>query len=236
MVQASSRRALGVVVGLLLGFLLGPAVRVEAQAVPMCIGCTPDYKVEVTPDGSGISRVAGTLGLQETFTVKNVGLYSDTYTLTCSTTGKVTCTNVSPGSVALGSNATQLVTVTYNTSTAGSGVLTLRAQGASDFWDTGSYNVTVTSAPPPPTVTLVLPTLTSGSRAVVARRQPVIDQRRAVVTEMRAVHALAVQRCCRYLGVHRALVTYAVRRDPSPPCERRCTPSLRPSRAGAVPA
>jgi hypothetical protein len=145
-----------------------------AQAVPMCIGCTPDYKVEVTPDASPISRVAGTLGLQESFTVKNAGLLSDAYTMTCSTTGNVTCTNIAPSSFSLSSNQTQVVTVTYNTGSAGSGTLTARAQGVSDFWDTGSYNVTVTSAPPPPTVTLVLPTLTAGSRAVVARRQPVI--------------------------------------------------------------
>ena len=39
-------------------------------------------------------------------------------------------------------------------------------------------------------------------------------QRRAVVTEMRAVHALAVQQSCRYLGVHRALVSYRPQRDP----------------------
>lgn len=174
MVRAPSRRRLVVVAGLVLGFVLWPDIRVEAQAVPMCIGCTPDYKVQVTPDASPISRVAGTLGLQETFTVKNVGLLSDAYTMTCSTTGNVTCTNIAPSSFSLSANQTQLVTVTYNTGVAGSGTLTARAQGASDFWDTGSYTVTVTSAPPPPTVTLVLPTLTSGSRAVVAGRRPVI--------------------------------------------------------------
>lgn len=39
-------------------------------------------------------------------------------------------------------------------------------------------------------------------------------QRRTVVTEMRAAHALAVQQSCRYLGVHRALLTYRRHRDP----------------------
>ena len=39
-------------------------------------------------------------------------------------------------------------------------------------------------------------------------------QRRAVVTEMREAHALAVQQTCRYLGVHRALVCYRPQRDP----------------------
>lgn len=38
------------------------------------------------------------------------------------------------------------------------------------------------------------------------------DQRRAVVTELRTVHALPLARVCRYLGIHRALVRYVPQR------------------------
>lgn len=41
-------------------------------------------------------------------------------------------------------------------------------------------------------------------------------QRRAVVTDAQASRGLPLARACRYLGVHRALVRYVVRRVPSP--------------------
>jgi putative transposase len=42
------------------------------------------------------------------------------------------------------------------------------------------------------------------------------EQRRAVVTALRAAHHLRLRQACIYLGVHRALVRYAARRRPVP--------------------
>jgi len=105
----------------------------------------PPYAVAVTPDGTpSATRSANTGGYSETFTVKNVGYYSDTYTgITCGGYVNVTCTGATPGSLTLGSQASQTVTATYSVAGAGTGRLTLSAASANAS-DGAWYAVPVT--------------------------------------------------------------------------------------------
>ncbi len=142
-------------VGLVFGFVLSVTMghRLEAQTItPLCVsGCIPDYKVTVTPDGTNAgNKTLSTSGYTAVFTVKNTGALADTYSLTCSGNLLTTCTNISPSSVSLGSNATRTVTVTYSTgSVLGAGQVKLQARSPdTDFSDTGYYTLTVTGTYP----------------------------------------------------------------------------------------
>src|SRR2546428_771573 len=64
------------------------------------------------------------------------------------------------------------VTATDERGAAVTGLLTLGATGSGPVADTGSYNVTVSATLP--TVTILAPVLTSGQRAVVSNRQPLV--------------------------------------------------------------
>jgi YD repeat-containing protein len=149
--------------------LTGIARGARAQ-VTQCIDCGVPYSVEVTPDGATVSKATnGTY--TASFTVRNNGDLSNTYGFECSTLGPVTCGVVSPSSVTLGTFTQATISVTYSTTaTVGSGRVTLEASGTS-AQDVGYYTVTTVA---PPIVTLVVPTINDGTRALVRTRQPLI--------------------------------------------------------------
>lgn len=143
-----------------------------AQHGPLCPSCQ-FYRVEVSPDGPyDPNRAKNSNGYTTKFAVLNSGNVTDTYTITCHTTGGVTCTNVNPSSLTLTSFQQDTVTVTYNVGSSG-GRLTLDALGSADVSpaeDTGWVLVST-----PPVVTLVLPRVTNGAdTAVVHTRTPLI--------------------------------------------------------------
>jgi len=105
------------------------------------------YQVTVTPKGTTTpTRPATTGGYSAVFTVQNTGQNSDTYAISCGSTGSVTCTRTSATSLPLGSGVPQVDTAWYNVGTQGSGTLTLTAASASSR-DSGSYAIPV--GPPP---------------------------------------------------------------------------------------
>lgn len=139
--------------------------RTPALAQQQCVtNCT--HAVVVTPDGTVRARaITGTYA--DTFTVKDTSDIADTYTFTCQHTGGIGCVSVNPTSKKLfGSGDSVRVAVTYTV--ASSGLVILQADGANSS-DNGNYSVLAN-----PTVALVAPVLTSGSRAVVHNRQPLI--------------------------------------------------------------
>ncbi|HSE28158.1 MAG TPA: RHS repeat-associated core domain-containing protein [Gemmatimonadales bacterium] len=120
----------------------------------------------VTPDGTGLQALPGSSGNVATFFVANTGTSTYTFSLTCSATGAVTCTNA-PASIALDPEETQDIEVTWSYGSGG-GAGTIRLATSHDQ---GYHNVTEY---PKPVLTLVVPTETSAGRAVVRNRQPVL--------------------------------------------------------------
>ena len=104
------------------------------------------WSVSVTPDNAtGPNWGPNTGSHQALFTVTNTGSggSTDTYTLTCSATGNVTCTSVKPTSKSLVNGAFFTDTVTYAVTGPGTGVLKLTATGTVSATDQGSYNIQV---------------------------------------------------------------------------------------------
>ncbi len=103
--------------------------------------------VLVTPDDSAApERPAQSGGHSQTFTVKNTGTGSETFTITCSGSTNVTCTGANPSSVSLSSGAQTNVTASYSVTNGGTGALTLTATSVNfpSVADVGSYAITVT--------------------------------------------------------------------------------------------
>jgi len=132
---------------------LGAAARAPYQ--PPC----PDImSVSVTPDGGSAQWAANTNGHTATFTVYNTGACNDNYTFSYTVSGTISGVSLDKTSapVLVGDNTT--VTATYNVGSAGSGVLTLKANGTTlgsnglKAADNGYFNVTVTPPPPPPQI------------------------------------------------------------------------------------
>jgi len=152
---------------LLVGAVAPP--RVAHAQITNCISCGVPYSVDVTPDGATSTVNTGVTDTAA-FTVRNNGDNSNTYSFECFATGVLVCGTITPPSASLGTFTETTVKVAYTKTGVGSGTLTLEADGTQAV-DVGSYNITVVA---PPAVTLVVPTLTSGSRAVVRTRQPLI--------------------------------------------------------------
>ncbi len=161
---------LAVVVPVLFALAMPSALRGQGPPPPCQSGCTGGG-IEVTPDASPLDRLSNLTGQVVSFTVTNTNTTSiRSGTLSCSATGQVTCTNIDVTSYSLDPNGDFItVQATFSTGTAGAGTLTLTASGTSG--DIGSYSITVVA---PPTLTLVVPRLTSGSRAVVNNRTPTL--------------------------------------------------------------
>ena len=144
--------------------LLTVATIATAQECPSC----QQWAVAVIPDGGATAAALNSGPHSVVFVVENTGtmVEGETYTLTCSSTGGITCGTVTPSSVYLQPDETAEVTVTFSIgSTAGDVRLTATDMST----DLGWY--TVSSSP---AITIAAPILTSGSRAVVRNRQPVI--------------------------------------------------------------
>jgi RHS repeat-associated protein len=121
-----------------------PGGEVQPLCVQGCGGGVPDYEVQVSPDGQGVTRSAfGTF--TETISVFNSGMLADSYDITCYGTGGITCLEVSPSVLALDGRQVASVTVTYSTGGAGVGGLYVAADSPpTDVHDDGSFIVTVT--------------------------------------------------------------------------------------------
>ncbi|MGH6690195.1 MAG: hypothetical protein ACREF4_05895, partial [Gammaproteobacteria bacterium] len=125
--------ALGLL-ALLAGTALMPRVAAaqEGPGVPFCVA--------VTPDAKAVNRTVA--AQSDTFWVWNCGTIGDTYVLTCSATGSITCTGLSQTQVTLAAGLQTTITASYSAA-AGSGQLTLTAVGlAEEVSDTGWYVIT----------------------------------------------------------------------------------------------
>ena len=111
------------------------------QVQPMCqTGCFGTYGVVVTPDGSTKATPPNVTGQTALFNVHNTSSQSTlTFTLTCSATGGISCTNVSPSSLTLTAGGDADATITYSVGSSG-GLVTLTAYNGNAS-DTGYYNV-----------------------------------------------------------------------------------------------
>jgi RHS repeat-associated protein len=160
-VAGSLARALVVLVWMV---LLLPGAGWAQSFVP------PFYEITVTPDnGTAPLRAPNTGPYVASFTLENTGGLDDTFALSCAATGTVSCVSVNLGNQFLAGGQQIAVNVSYTVGATGTGTVTLWAEGHSV--DDGKYNVTAGTAP---IVALVAPVLTSGSRAVVRTRQPLI--------------------------------------------------------------
>lgn len=159
------------VVFALVGTLVLPLGAASAQLPPPpCAGTCP-YSVSVNPVSGLTGAHRSSTNDTVVYTVKNMGANSDEYTLTCSTTGGVSCTSVSNTDMPLASGASQQDTVVYSVGST-FGTVSLKATGTMGSLphatSTGTYTVEGY-----PTITLVTPVGSSG-RAVVHNRQPVL--------------------------------------------------------------
>jgi hypothetical protein len=102
--------------------------------------------VSVSPDGVMAERRAeNASGLSEVFTVVNTGPATHTFDIACGQAGNVVCRGVSQSSVTLEAGVSADVTVTYETSDNGFGVLLLTATSTVDpsVVEQGAFNVRV---------------------------------------------------------------------------------------------
>jgi RHS repeat-associated protein len=148
----------------------------SAAAQRDCItGCGPPaYQVSVRlEEANPLTRVAYT-SPTDTFWVTNSGANIDEYFPSCVPFGgTISCVSVNPSDVLLSAGQSVKVAVTYNVGPAGGG-LRLTVNGESNT-ASATYTVNATPPPPsPPSVTIVAPVLTSGARAVLRNRQPVV--------------------------------------------------------------
>ncbi len=127
--------------------------------------------VEVTPDGTAYTTTAHAAGWHRTYFVKNTRTVTSTYTLTCSSTGQVTCGTISPDQVTLAPDEQTDVDVAFSTGNTGGGFSWLFLKASGPAQDSGSYKITVNNS----VVHIVSPgDDTVSTRIVVHNRQPVI--------------------------------------------------------------
>ncbi len=143
----------------------------EVPMSMMCeIGCVA-WEVSVTPDAAPLAKTANTSG-GVSFTVQNRGYGDDSYDLTCTATGSITCTSIKLNGVpvtqvVLDAEASATIAVAYSAGAAGSGTLKLTADGHDD--DHGTFAITVVALP-----TVSLPASDTGAIRIVHNRQPII--------------------------------------------------------------
>ncbi len=164
--------AFAVLIALLPGLALPGVLRGQAPPPPPA-GCTSPT---VTTTPSAVTQDNNRGPFTQIFTVTNNCTSPFTaLTLSCAASGNVSCGSVTPVSWAtLGVGASFQDTLTYSTGAGGSGTASLQV----NWGDTGgpifgTLTVTITSVTPP-VLSLVVPTLTSGSRAVVNNRTPTL--------------------------------------------------------------
>ena len=148
--------------------------------VPLSLGRSPTPPpapgLSVTAAPKFIDRAEQQAEVVGVFFVKNSGTTTLTsIQLSCSASGVVTCVGITPVSIAsLAPGAQMDVDVSYATGSAGSGIITLTATASGGTTGSGPQIATVLAGP---TITLEAPILTTGSRAVVHTRQPVVRAR-----------------------------------------------------------
>ncbi len=146
--------------------LLAPAIAHAQTPRPDCANCSGPH-VTVAPTGTEVANPLNTSPHTVTFTVYDDGNTDETFDFTCSSTGGIGCLATSPTSRGIAAGDSTTVQVSYSVG-ANVGTVKLTATGrSSGAFNTGWYTITAN-----PTVTLVAPVLTSGSRAVVRTRQP----------------------------------------------------------------
>lgn len=168
---AGSGRCAVVSLAIVLAVLSGRALPLAArQVTPMCAGCpgvvdvTPVNFQEGRPMNGGPFTAKFTIGNAEQW---DVGVFN----MTCSKTGAITCGTITPTSLSIPSWANDTVEVQYTTQGLTSGTLTLTVSHDGVSASPRSGTMTIMG---PPNLALILPILSSGSRAVVASRQPII--------------------------------------------------------------
>lgn len=117
------------------------------SVVPLCqTGCFT-YAVTVTPDGAPVTDISNTTDTAY-FSVENIGNTEDVYTLSCTSTGGVSCVSVTPASLDEIPLDDEQVTVVYTVGSTG-GNLKLEASSFNGADDFGSYIVTSAVLAPP---------------------------------------------------------------------------------------
>jgi RHS repeat-associated protein len=126
---------------------LVPAARLAAQDPCMQDDPPPPpecWMVDVSPDGGTAGpHPANTGGYSVSFTVTNVGLNPDGYSISCWGSSGVTCTGTSVSSVTLWPWDAATVTAFYSVGPPGTGTLTLSAWSGSGAYDEGYFTVTI---------------------------------------------------------------------------------------------
>ena len=148
-----------------LTLLLGAGLVPRAAAAQDCPSCQ-QYAVYVAPVAGADAHALSSGPWTVQFMVTNTGNLDDEYTFTCSATGGISCGTVTPGSAWLASDDSVQVSVTYSI---GTSVGEVRLTATGEATATGWYVVSAN-----PTIAIVAPVLTAGSRAVVRGRQPVV--------------------------------------------------------------
>ncbi len=157
---------------LLLGLAAAPAA-VLGQAPPPPTGCNSPT---VTTVPSAVTQDPNRGPFTQVFTVaNNCTVPFAALTLSCAQAGNASCGGVTPVSwPSLGVGQSFQDTLTYSTGAGGTGTASLQVNwgelGGPVF---GTLTVTITAVTLP-TLTLLVPRLTSGSRAVVSNRTPTI--------------------------------------------------------------
>ena len=142
MTRVSNPSALMALVSLFAALCAAPAAAqdpcMEIEPPPEC------FAVSVTPDGTaGGTHFPNTGGHSEAFTIENLGLNWDSYSLECSGSGTVTCTGLSQSSVAVGAGQSTVITAYYSVGAGGTGSLSVTATGTRGTGDGGFYTITV---------------------------------------------------------------------------------------------
>jgi len=101
------------------------------------------WMVDVTPDGGTAGpHTPNTGGYSVEFTIANIGMNGDGYSISCAGAGNVTCTGTSVSSVTLWPGQSTTVTAFYSVGPPGSGTLSLSASSGTGAWDEGYYTIT----------------------------------------------------------------------------------------------
>ncbi len=130
---------------------------------------------KVTPDGSTTAqRNANTGGYTELFTITNNGSTSQTVTLTCWTTGPITCTGPDANSITVPALSSRNMPVGYDVGAAGTGHLIFKAANG-QVSDTGAYIVPVVQPAIPVAVTPDGPAIVALASATITQRFTVQD-------------------------------------------------------------
>ncbi len=145
--------------------LIGGGLVPRAAAAQDCPSCQ-QFAVYVAPAPGSDAHPLSSGPWTVQFMLTNTGNLDDNYSFTCSSTGGISCGTVTPTNAWLASGDSIQVSVTYSVGTSvGEVRLTATGEASATGWYVVSAN---------PTITIVAPVLTSGSRAVVRGRQPVV--------------------------------------------------------------